>query len=505
MVMLAQNSLESGQMLHIAAKSKPFVPVRTSLLRLGADVAAMIAAFIVSLFFAGYLSNILGSTPLTFDYAEESGRNKAYALLSALLLFLFFSKGHYTNRIPWWTQVQFVTSAIAFVLIVDGFISFALELYFSRLMIALNWSCAYVFILTGRILIYSLHKNTTYWKIPTVIIGDPDSVANVLYALNTDASTGYAPHVLFLRSRNRDAFDHEELPKKFRNVTVFDGNEDCAAYINAHPENFYIVSLESFRGERRDEVVRALQKSDCRFAIIPAIGGLSLHDMEPRYFFGNDVMLLHAKGMNSPIGKIGKRGMDIVLSATALFLLLPVFGAIAALLKLEGQGGSIFYGGKRLGQNGKHFQCWKFRSMEPDSDHLLQTYLDSDPQIRAHWEKYHKLARDPRVTTRTARFIRKSSLDEIPQLWNVLKGDMSLVGPRPILPDERGEYGDSIDAYFAAKPGITGLWQVSGRNAVTFQRRIYWDSWYVRNWSLWGDIVIILKTIPVVLTRADAS
>jgi undecaprenyl-phosphate galactose phosphotransferase len=143
--------------------------------------------------------------------------------------------------------------------------------------------------------------------------------------------------------------------------------------------------------------------------------------------------------------------------------------------------------------------------MEPDSDHLLEEYLNANPDMREAWETYHKLPDDPRIKTRTARFIRKSSIDEIPQLWNVLKGDMSLVGPRPILPSEETEYGNNIDAYIKVKPGITGLWQVSGRNSVSFQRRIYWDNWYVRNWSLWGDIVIILKTIPVVIFRSDTS
>lgn len=506
MVMTEPQTVTSMNLPVIASgKSRPFVPLRLSLIRFSGDVLAMASAFFVSTYLAGHLADLLGTTPINMKYVEESDRDKAFLLLSGLMLFMFFSKGHYTNRIPWWTRVQFITSAVAFTLLIDGFISFAAELYFSRMLIALNWATVFVFLISIRTMVYATHKNADYWKIPTVIIGDPASVTDVLYALRSDSSTGYAPHAVFLRSRNIEEFDRENLPARYREVAIHEDRDDSESYIRSNPDKFYIVSLESFRGDKRDDIVRALHQSDARFAVIPSIGGVSLHDMEPRYFFGNDVMLLHSKTLRSPIGKLGKRAMDIVLSAIALFLLLPVFAIIALMLKLEGQGGSIFYGGKRLGQNGRHFECWKFRSMEPNSDHLLEELLARDPDAKHQWENYHKLSNDPRITTKTARFIRKASLDEIPQLWNVLKGDMSLVGPRPILPEEQIEYGNTIDAYLKTKPGITGLWQVSGRNAVTFQRRIYWDSWYVRNWSLWGDIVIILKTIPVVLMRSDAS
>lgn len=486
-------------------KSRASVPIRSTILRAGMDAAALILSFYVSVFVAGYISTLIGSTPINMDYIRNSERTHVYLLLTGFLIFLFFSKGHYTSRLPWWSQVQFVTSAIAFTLIIDGFTSFALELYFSRLLIPLNWAFAFVFILIGRSIAYRLQKNAAYWQMPTVIIGDTSTVSDVLYALNADRSTGYAPHTVYLRGRNLEEFSLETIPARYRSMNIEEGNQDCVAFIKANPQNFYIISLESFRGEGRDEVIRALNQSNVRYAIIPTIGGVSLYDMEPRYFFGHDVMFLHSKAIASPVGKIGKRAMDITLSSIALVGFLPVFGIIAMMLKLEGQGGTAFYNGERLGKGGKIFKCWKFRSMEPDTDHLLDDYFQANPDMRLIWDVYHKLPNDPRVQTRTARFIRKSSLDEIPQLWNVLKGDMSLVGPRPILEREQADYGDQIDAYIQVKPGITGLWQVSGRNAVSFQRRIYWDNWYVRNWSLWGDIVIILKTIPVVVSRSDAS
>jgi len=490
---------------NFVVKNRPCVPLRSVVLRAGIDILALGLSFAVSCELANYISGVLGTTPITLDYVILSERDKVYGLLASLLVFLFFSKGFYTNRFPWWTQVQFIISAVAFITIVDGFTSFALELYFSRLMITLNWGTAFLFLLAGRFMAHRIQRNASWWKVPTIVIGDTSTVSDVLYALNNDPSTGYIPHTVFLRGRNLEDFSLDTIPARFRDITVYEGNEDIDTYILNNPDNYYIVSLESFRGDKREEVIRALSTAEARYAIIPTIAGISMYDMEPRYFFGQDVMFLHAKPMSSPLGRMGKRAMDITLSSIALFLFLPVFAVVGIMLKIDGQGGSVFYGGPRLGRNGKMFNCWKFRSMEPDSDHLLEEYFQRRPEMREAWNVYHKLPDDPRIKSRTARFIRKASIDEIPQLWNVLKGDMSLVGPRPILANEQSEYGSQIDAYIKVKPGITGLWQVSGRNSVSFQRRIYWDNWYVRNWSLWGDIVIILKTVPAVINRSETS
>lgn len=175
------------------------------------------------------------------------------------------------------------------------------------------------------------------------------------------------------------------------------------------------------------------------------------------------------------------------------------------MLKLEGQNGSVFYGGERIGYKGRPFKCWKFRSMEPDSDYLLENLLSNDSSAKQEWEKYRKLRQDPRITTHTAQIIRKSSIDELPQLWNVLIGDMSLVGPRPILEEEQSYFGSTLKEYMSVRPGLTGLWQVSGRNETSFMQRVHWDNWYVRNWSLWGDIVILIKTPFVLITGKGAS
>ena len=149
------------------------------------------------------------------------------------------------------------------------------------------------------------------------------------------------------------------------------------------------------------------------------------------------------------------------------------------------------------------FGCLKFRTMVPDADGVLRRLLEVDPRARAEWERDFKLKDDPRITP-IGDFLRRTSLDELPQLWNVLKGEMSLVGPRPIIEEEVERYGDQVGYYLETRPGITGLWQISGRNSIGYDDRVALDSWYVRNWSIWYDLVILVKTIAVVLRGKGA-
>jgi undecaprenyl-phosphate galactose phosphotransferase len=189
-------------------------------------------------------------------------------------------------------------------------------------------------------------------------------------------------------------------------------------------------------------------------------------------------------------------------------MLLPILGLLTLVVyvmkKKDVSTTPIFYGGKREGMNGTLFNCWKFCTMKPDGDSILADLLANDEEARSEWEKFQKLKNDPRVDSRISQILRKVSLDELPQIWNVFTGDMSLVGPRPILESQHEDYGDLIEQYYAVRPGITGLWQVSGRNETSFQQRVYWDGWYIRNWSLWYDIVILFKTAKVLVTGKGA-
>ena len=196
-----------------------------------------------------------------------------------------------------------------------------------------------------------------------------------------------------------------------------------------------------------------------------------------------------------------KRVLDVVMAALLLLFLSALMLAIAWLIRRDGQ--PALYRHKRIGAGAQAFYCMKFRSMVADSDGVLATLLMNDPAAAAEWAATQKLRRDPRITP-IGRFLRKTSLDELPQLFNVLRGEMSLVGPRPIVAAETRFYGENIADYYAARPGITGLWQVSGRSDTTYERRVALDVSYVRNWSLRSDIIILIKTLPVVLLRRGA-
>ena len=190
-----------------------------------------------------------------------------------------------------------------------------------------------------------------------------------------------------------------------------------------------------------------------------------------------------------------KRAFDFVVALIACILLAPLFLGLALAISLS-DGGPVFFGHTRVGRSGKKFKCWKFRSMRPDSAAHLQKYLAENPKAATEWQQHRKLKDDPRVTA-LGQVLRKYSIDELPQLFNILLGDMSFVGPRPVEDAELEKFGPSLRHYLRARPGLTGLWQISGRSDTGYQRRVALDRYYVNNCSLAMDVSIILKTIPV--------
>lgn len=196
--------------------------------------------------------------------------------------------------------------------------------------------------------------------------------------------------------------------------------------------------------------------------------------------------------------RVGKRVFDLVLVVIALPLLLPVIAVLWAIVRRDG--GPGFFGHLRVGRDGQSFRCWKIRTMVPNAEAILQDHLKQNPVAAAEWARDHKLSDDPRIT-RLGRFLRKTSLDELPQLWNVIKGEMSFVGPRPIVTDEIPKYGIFKEGYLAMQPGVTGLWQVSGRNEVTYDERVQLDMEYLVRRSFLVDLRILFATANAVIDR----
>jgi exopolysaccharide biosynthesis polyprenyl glycosylphosphotransferase len=197
-----------------------------------------------------------------------------------------------------------------------------------------------------------------------------------------------------------------------------------------------------------------------------------------------------------------KRALDVGGASTAIIVAAPLMLLVALLIKWQSPGPAL-YQHERIGRHQRRFKVWKFRTMVCNADVMLKAYLAACPQRREEWNREHKLKDDPRITP-IGRWLRTTSIDEIPQLWNVLRGEMSLVGPRPIVSAEICKYADKFGLYCNVLPGITGLWQISGRNDTTYAERVELDSYYARNWSLWLDLNILVKTVRVVLLRRGA-
>jgi undecaprenyl-phosphate galactose phosphotransferase len=287
-----------------------------------------------------------------------------------------------------------------------------------------------------------------------------------------------------------------------RNIPVLPLGNDPDATLARMGSPQIIVALEAENLLQHQQLLQRLSACHGDLSIIPPLRGLPLYGMEMTHFFSHEVLMLTARNnLARPGPRFVKRVFDLVTSAALLVVLAPLLGLFW--WKIRRTGGAAIFGHERIGQYGKPFRCLKFRTMVPNAGQVLDELLARDPQARAEWARDFKLKNDPRVTAIGA-LLRETSLDELPQLWNVLKGEMSLVGPRPIIEEELERYGDQVDYYLEAPPGMTGLWQISGRTDTGYEDRVALDSWYARNWSLWYDLVIMIKTVRVVLARQGA-
>jgi undecaprenyl-phosphate galactose phosphotransferase len=321
--------------------------------------------------------------------------------------------------------------------------------------------------------------------LPTVVVGSGAALDDTLAALSSDKRFGCGIVGI---------------------VDLAEPGADAAGKIQATSRRlgagFVLVApdVKDFRLVGR--VVAELRQAKLPFAVVPPTIGMAVLGVQPVTFAGHDIMMLFvANRLNSRFSRAVKRAFDLLASSLLLVFLAPAFLVIWCAIRRDG--GRVLYPSKRIGRAGRVLYALKFRTMVPDADRVLATLLEEDPEARDEWALTFKLRNDPRITT-IGRFLRRTSLDELPQLFNVLKGEMSLVGPRPILPEEVADYGDQIEFYYQVAPGITGLWQVSGRNGIDYRRRVALNTWYVKNWSLLNDVAILFRTVRVVFSKEGA-
>lgn len=237
---------------------------------------------------------------------------------------------------------------------------------------------------------------------------------------------------------------------------------------------------------------------------MPAIQTLPPSSANANHFFGRDIVVpCRASNPQGAPSRIVKRVFDLVASAILLVVLSPLFLLIAVAIK-QADAGPVTYSHTRVGRNGIPFPCLKFRTMVTDAESKFADWQTSNPELHQQFLQSFKLKDDPRITP-VGKWLRRTSLDELPQLLNILRGQMSLVGPRPVIVQELEQYyGPAASLYLRVRPGLTGLWQISGRNETGYQQRVLLDEWYVLNWSFRGDIVILIKTVVVVLSGKGA-
>ena len=321
------------------------------------------------------------------------------------------------------------------------------------------------------------------WRVPVLVVGDGEWAGRAASSLQAQGDMGF------------------DVVARIPAPSPGSGAPNWSRLMRQHRARLLVLATGA-GGRIPPEIMPALVRERIPYAVFPQADGSPAVGMESVPLSTDYVLRSYRNNLGRPIARAAKLTFDVALSSAALAFAAPVMLAIAALVGLDG--GPVFYAHRRVGARGRVFDCLKFRSMVIDGDAALQRVLAADPAAAEEWARTHKLRCDPRVTW-IGRLLRKTSLDELPQLLNVLRLEMSLVGPRPIVSLEIPKYGEDIAYYYETRPGITGLWQVSGRSDTTYDERVRLDSWYVKNWTFWQDLSILARTIPAVVSGRGAG
>jgi Undecaprenyl-phosphate galactose phosphotransferase WbaP len=332
------------------------------------------------------------------------------------------------------------------------------------------------------------------WGKPVVVVGADRAGAHVLKLLQQEQGLGFNPFAVF---DNRLAPTEGALEGVPYGGTI----NDAAALGRKHGIDTIIFAMPNTRRENLLEFVKMASHSFRHVIVLPNLGGITNSAVVARDFAGTFGVEIKYNLLD-PWAQRVKRVMDVVATLLGGALILPLILLLILLVWMESRR-PVFYKDQRMGRNGRLFSCIKFRTMVPNAEELLQRMLKEDEEMRNEYIKYHKLRDDPRVT-RIGRFLRKTSLDELPQIWNVLRGEMSLVGPRPYLPRESEDIGTRQSEILRVTPGITGPWQVAGRNDRSFSERVQMDADYVHDWSVWLDLLLLTRTVHSLLFSRNA-
>ncbi|MDR1124802.1 MAG: undecaprenyl-phosphate galactose phosphotransferase WbaP [Deltaproteobacteria bacterium] len=374
-----------------------------------------------------------------------------------------------------------------------------LSLDYSRMVVFLFWLLALFLVPLCRFLSRKIYARCHWWGYPVVLIGRGSLTALLARHLRSLPELGYRAVAVF------DLDGEGQNMAGLESVRLSEQNAEAGGQLKSisdqHPGAMAVLIMEGLDRERQEKIFQLANRHFRRLLLMPD-KSLPLRLSVRLSMFCSRMSLSLRQNLLDPYRRQWKRTLDLMIMAFILLPCIPLFLLIALAIKLDSSG-PAFYRQDRIGLGGRGIKIWKFRTMYAEAERMLDNYLAENPRLREEWEREQKLKNDPRIT-RVGKLLRKASLDELPQLFNVLNGTMSLVGPRPIVKGEIKKYGRAFALYIQVRPGISGLWQISGRSNVSYATRVALDETYIANWSVWLDIYIMVRTIPAALTTNGA-
>jgi Undecaprenyl-phosphate galactose phosphotransferase WbaP len=461
--------------------------IRMGLILLITDVLALLISGILALIIWSFVRSDINYK----NYIDIIGIVLAFILIYAIAN-LYPSIGMSPVE-----ELRLLSISTTIVFLWLGTLTFYLHnvIQYSRAAFGLAWFFSLILVPAGRHIIRNILSAKRLWGEPTALIGFGESGSALLNALLRKPQIGYRP-VVIINGFSRTNFHGVTIPHYF-----FNGQQPTSRIRDLEGIKTAIVITSEIPEELLHKVIDGQWYKFHHLIMISDHHKGSSVWVEP-HDLGGLLGLEIRQNLFNDIEQAFKRAIDVFIVILGLPLALIFFLIISFLIRIDTRGPVIF-SQKRIGKNGKEFNIWKFRTMKINADYDLKECLENHPHLRAEWNDKQKLKKDPRVTF-VGKFLRRFSLDEWPQIFNILRGEMSLVGPRPIVQEEVPLYGDKYQLYINVKPGLTGLWQVSGRNDLQYEERVNLDEYYVRNWSVWMDIYILSATVGAVITGRGA-
>jgi undecaprenyl-phosphate galactose phosphotransferase len=456
------------------------------------DFAALFIIFHVAVLLRDFiLPHILRNLP------EYHYKFRDYWWIFVVWLLIMFYKEGYSRRFAMWDEIKFLwkSSFLATVAILTMLFLMKRGEEYSRILVLTMFTLSIMFMPLIRLRIKKFLYAAGLMRRKLLIVGSGAAARSAYSAITGEPNLGY---------EIAGFIDDEPETENIGCHKVHRGINKIERYINSANIHDVVVAKPELDKDLLMLLINQIQHKAENTLFIPDMKGIAIAGTELRQFFKEQTMVLEIKNnLAQPLIYITKRSIDYAAAAVIAFILAIPMLLIALKIKMSSNGPAT-YRQERVGKNGKLFWCYKFRTMYPNAAERLKELLAKNPELKAEWEKNFKLKNDPRVT-KIGDFLRRTSLDELPQLFNILKGEMSLVGPRPVVTKEITDYYKEDAAfYYRVPPGLTGLWQVSGRSNTTYEYRISLDNWYVKNWDLWLDVMILFKTVGVVLNREGA-